>query len=84
MKIATSIVGTTVLVLLVAAAARPVAQTLGLQAELLKDLASSRETMLKIADAMPEEKFSFKATPAERRTVNRYCTWLAGTWRFSR
>ena len=66
MKIATSIVGATVLVLVVAAAARPVAQSTGLQAELLKDLASNRETMLKIADAMPEEKFSFKATPAER------------------
>jgi hypothetical protein len=66
MKIATSIVGTTVLVLLVSAAARPVAQPMGFQAELLKDFATNRETMLKIADAMPDEKFSFKATPAER------------------
>ncbi len=66
MKLATSVVGATALVLLVAAMARPVAQTAAFRAEVLTDLTSSRETMLKIADAMPEEKFAFKATPAER------------------
>ena len=65
MKLVTSIVGVTALVLVVAAA-RPVAQTGGFQAEVLKDLTNNRETMLKIADAMPEEKFLFKATAAER------------------
>ena len=66
MKVAKSIAGVTALVLLAVAAARPIAQTGGVQAEVLKDLANNRETMLKIADAMPEEKFLFKATAAER------------------
>src|SRR5579862_5277441 len=41
-------------------------QTGGVHAEVLKDLSNNRETMLKTADAMPEEKFLFKATAAER------------------
>jgi len=45
---------------------KPAAQSLSIQAEMLKDWASLKDTMNKIANAMPEEKFTFKATPAER------------------
>ena len=43
-----------------------VAQTANLNAELLKDWTDQKAMMLKIADAMPEEKFSYKSTPAQR------------------
>ena len=45
---------------------RPAAQAPSIQAELLKDLTNQKEQMGKIADAMPEDKFGFKATPAQR------------------
>lgn len=45
---------------------RTTAQAPSLQAELLKDLTNQKEQMGKIADAMPEDKFAFKATPAQR------------------
>ena len=32
----------------------------------LQDWTRQKDTMMKIADAMPEEKFGFRATPAER------------------
>lgn len=51
---------------LVASASRPAAQSPSIQAELLKDLTNQKELMTKIADAMPEDKFGFKATPAQR------------------
>jgi len=37
-----------------------------LNAELLRDWTEQKATMMKIADAMPEEKFSYKSTPAQR------------------
>jgi hypothetical protein len=37
-----------------------------LQAEAVRDWTAMKDRMTKIADAMPAEKFSFKATPAER------------------
>jgi uncharacterized damage-inducible protein DinB len=40
------------------------AQTI--QADVLKDWISLKDTMAKIAEAMPEDKYSFKATPPER------------------
>ena len=46
--------------------ARPAAQTASLNAELLKDWTDQKAMMLKIAEAMPEEKFSYKSTPAQR------------------
>ena len=46
--------------------ARPAAQAPSIQAELIKDLTNQKDTMGKIADAMPEDKFGFKATPAQR------------------
>ena len=42
------------------------AQTAHLQAELLKDWTELRPVMMAIASAMPEEKFSYKSTPAQR------------------
>ncbi len=37
-----------------------------LNQELLKDWLQMKDMMMKLADAMPEDKYSFKATPAER------------------
>src|SRR3954467_6263357 len=42
------------------------AQTVSLQAEMLKDWTGLKDTMDKIANAMPEDKFTFKSTPAQR------------------
>jgi uncharacterized damage-inducible protein DinB len=44
----------------------PAAQTVTIQSDLLKDWTNMKETMTKIAEAMPEDKFGFKATPAQR------------------
>ena len=55
-----------VLVMLGLAVVKPAAQALSVQAEMLKDWTALKDTMNKIANAMPEEKFTFKATPAER------------------
>lgn len=52
--------------LLAVSVIRPAAQGPSIQAELLKDLTNQKEQMGKIADAMPEDKFAFKATPAQR------------------
>jgi hypothetical protein len=45
---------------------RPAAQSATLNAELLKDWTDQKALMMKIADAMPEEKFSYKSTPPQR------------------
>lgn len=42
------------------------AQTVSVQAEMLKDWTDLKATMDKIAGAMPDDKFSFKATPPQR------------------
>jgi len=42
------------------------AQTAHLQGELLRDWAELRPVMMAIASAMPEDKFSYKSTPAQR------------------
>jgi uncharacterized damage-inducible protein DinB len=42
------------------------AQTARLQAELLKDWTELKPVMMAIAAAMPEEKFTYKSTPAQR------------------
>jgi len=42
------------------------AQSATLNAELLKDWTDQKTTMMKIAEAMPEEKFSYKSTPPQR------------------
>ena len=50
------------------------AQTVSIQADLLKDWTELKATMAKIAEAMPEDKSTFKATPAERSYGSRSCT----------
>lgn len=53
--------------LVLVAAPRPVAaQSPSIQAEMLKDWTDLKATMDKIAAAMPDDKFSFKATPAQQ------------------
>ena len=47
-------------------AAKPAAQTASLQADFLKDWAGQKDTLAKIASAMPEDKYAFKATPPQR------------------
>jgi len=42
------------------------AQSATLNTELLKDWADQKTLMMKIAEAMPEEKFSYKSTAAQR------------------
>ncbi len=42
------------------------AQSLSLQDNALQDWMRLKDTMMKIAAAMPEDKFSYRATPAER------------------
>ena len=49
-----------------AAIAQPAAQRVTLSTDLIKDWKAQHETMMKIADAMPEDRFGFKATPAQR------------------
>jgi uncharacterized damage-inducible protein DinB len=52
-----------------ASAVRPPAagaQNAHLQSELLKDWMELRPVMMAIASAMPEERFSYKSTPAQR------------------
>lgn len=52
--------------LLVAAASQLAAQAPSIQGEMMKDWNDLKATMDKIAAAMPEDKFSFKATPPQR------------------
>jgi uncharacterized damage-inducible protein DinB len=42
------------------------AQTVSIQAEMLKDWTDLKATMDRIAGAMPEDKFTFKSTPPQR------------------
>ena len=42
------------------------AQSSTLNRELLKDWIDMKETLVKLANAMPEDKFAFKTTPAQR------------------
>ena len=42
------------------------AQTPSIASDLLKDWQAQKETMMKIADAMPAEKFGYKSTQPQR------------------
>ena len=54
-------------VLLVAiTAAKPAAQGVTLAGDLIKDWKAQKDTMLRIADAMPEDKFGFRPTVPQR------------------
>jgi uncharacterized damage-inducible protein DinB len=57
---------TVVLAVVFLAASALTASAQSIQADALKDWTSMKDTMAKIADAMPEAKFGFKATSAER------------------
>ena len=46
--------------------ARPSAQSASIQADFVKDWQGQKDTLVKIAQAMPEDKFSYKPTPAQR------------------
>jgi uncharacterized damage-inducible protein DinB len=48
------------------ATATPAAQTASLQGDFVKEWAGQKDLLAKIADAMPEAKYGFKATPAQR------------------
>ena len=52
--------------LLAVATLRPAAQSATIQSDALKDWTNMKDTMAKIANAMPEDKFGFKPTPAQR------------------
>lgn len=56
-----------ILGLILAASIHPaVAQTATLAGDVMKDWQAQKDTMMKIADAMPEDKFGYKSTPAQR------------------
>ena len=55
-----------VCVVLVVAALKPAAQSVSIQAEMLRDWSNLKDTMSRIANEMPEDKFSYKSTPAQR------------------
>lgn len=55
-----------VVVFLLTAVLRVSAQTATLQGDLLKDWTEMKDTMMKISSAMPEDKFTYKSTPAQR------------------
>jgi uncharacterized damage-inducible protein DinB len=54
------------ILLSLAAPARGFAQQVSIQGGALEDWTRQKDTMMKISDAMPEEKFGYRATPAER------------------
>ena len=50
----------------VATVTKPSAQGVTVASDLLKDWRAQKKTMMRIADAMPEDKFGFRATPPQR------------------
>jgi len=54
------------LAMVVIATSIPTAQTTTLSADITKDWKAQKETMMRIAEAMPEEKFGYKSTPPQR------------------
>jgi uncharacterized damage-inducible protein DinB len=51
---------------IIVAGLKPAAQSVSIQGEMLKDWTGLKDAMDKIANAMPEDKFTFKPTPAQR------------------
>lgn len=51
---------------IIVAASAAGAQTAVIKDEVRRDWTQMKDTMMKIADAMPEDKFSFKTTPPQR------------------
>jgi hypothetical protein len=52
--------------LIIAAGSAATAQTASIKDEVRRDWIQMKDTMMKISDAMPEDKFSFKTTPPQR------------------
>jgi len=52
--------------LVLVAEGRSSAQSVTLATDLMKDWRAQKDTMMKIADAMPADKFDYKTTPAQR------------------
>src|SRR5262245_12080889 len=52
--------------LVVARQARPAAQTASLKGDFVKEWQNNKDTLVKIANAMTEDKYAFKPTPAQR------------------
>jgi hypothetical protein len=55
-----------IVILLALAAVTAIGQSITIHSDLLSDWTSMKETMLKLADAMPENQFGYKPTPAQR------------------
>ena len=53
-------------VVVLACASGPSAQGVTLATDLLKDWRAQKDTMLKLADAMPADKFDYRTTPPQR------------------
>src|SRR5689334_22166192 len=52
--------------LVAARQASPAAQTASLKSDFVKEWTGQKDMLVKIANAMPDDKFSFKPTPAQR------------------
>jgi uncharacterized damage-inducible protein DinB len=65
MKQALHICGLAALIL-VMTAQRPAAQSATVKGDVLKDWTGMKDTMAKLANAMPEDKYTYKPTPAQR------------------
>jgi uncharacterized damage-inducible protein DinB len=55
-----------VAVMLVLTALEAAAQTATVKGDVLKDWTGLKETVVKLANAMPEDKYGYKSTPAQR------------------
>ena len=55
-----------VVAFVIIAASRPAAQASVVRDEVRKDWAAARDMMMKIANEMPEDKFTYKSTPPQR------------------
>ena len=55
-----------VFVMLLVATLKPTAQTATVKGDVLKDWTSMKDTIVKIAREMPEDKYTYKSTPPQR------------------
>jgi uncharacterized damage-inducible protein DinB len=55
-----------VAVMLVVTALEPAAQTATVKGDVLKDWTGLKDTLVKLANAMPEDKYGYKSTPGQR------------------
>jgi hypothetical protein len=69
-----------VLSLVVVGAARPAAQSATLNGELLKDWFEMKSTIMKLANEMPADKYSFKAPPQRDFAQQALTNAFLGPW----